>query len=538
MTNQIQPIFILPEGSQRTTGRSAQRTNIMAAKLVAETVRTTLGPKGMDKMLVDSMGDVVVTNDGVTILQEMNIEHPAAKMIVEVAKTQDEQVGDGTTTAVILAGELLKNAEKLLDQNIHPTVITKGYSMANEHAQVLLKEMAEQVSIHDKETLKRIAITSMIGKSGAAKEKLANLLLEAIQEITENNQIDMDAIKLEKKVGGGIEDSELIKGIVLDKERVNSSMPTKIINAKIALIDGALEVKSPETDTKIQISDPSQLQGFLDQEEAILKGMVEKIRLSGANVVFCQKGIDDIAQYFLAKYGIYAARRVKKSDMEKLAKATGAKIVTKVSELSFVELGEAGEVEELKVNDEQLTYVKNCKNPKAVTILLRGGTEHVVAEIERAMVDSLSCLVAAVQLGKVVGGAGAAEIELAKGLRSFATSLSGREQLAVLAFADAVEIVPRTLAENAGLDPIDILTELKAKHDAGIKWAGINVITGKVMDAWSSGVIEPLKIKTQAVKSASEVAELILRIDDVIAGSGSRQPQMPPGMHGMPGMEM
>src|SRR3989344_5996340 len=507
--SQQQPIYILPESTQRYMGKDAQRNNIMAAKLVAETVRTTLGPKGMDKMIVDSIGDITVTNDGVTILKEMQIEHPAAKMIVEVAKTQDEQVGDGTTTAVILAGELLKNAEKLLDQNIHPTVITKGYSMANERAQVLLKEMAEQVSIHDKETLKRIAITSMIGKSGAAKEKLANLLLEAIQEITENNQIDMDAIKLEKKVGGGIEDSELIKGIVLDKERVNSSMPTKIINAKIALIDGALEVKSPETDTKIQISDPSQLQGFLDQEEAILKGMVEKIRLSGANVVFCQKGIDDIAQYFLAKYGIYAARRVKKSDMEKLAKATGAKIVTKVSELSFVELGEAGEVEELKVNDEQLTYVKNCKNPKAVTILLRGGTEHVVAEIE-----------------------------LAKGLRSFATSLSGREQLAVLAFADAVEIVPRTLAENAGLDPIDILTELKAKHDAGIKWAGINVITGKVMDAWSSGVIEPLKIKTQAVKSASEVAELILRIDDVIAGSGSRQPQMPPGMHGMPGMEM
>src|SRR3989344_4939342 len=534
--SQQQPIYILPESTQRYMGKDAQRNNIMAAKLVAETVRTTLGPKGMDKMIVDSIGDITVTNDGVTILKEMQIEHPAAKMIVEVAKTQDEQVGDGTTTAVILAGELLKNAEKLLDQNIHPTVITKGYSMANERAQVLLKEMAEQVSIHDKETLKRIAITSMIGKSGAAKEKLANLLLEAIQEITENNQIDMDAIKLEKKVGGGIEDSELIKGIVLDKERVNSSMPTKIINAKIALIDGALEVKSP--DTKIQISDPSQLQGFLDQEEAILKGMVEKIRLSGANVVFCQKGIDDIAQYFLAKYGIYAARRVKKSDMEKLAKATGAKIVTKVSELSFVELGEAGEVEELKVNDEQLTYVKNCKNPKAVTILLRGGTEHVVAEIERAMVDSLSCLVAAVQLGKVVGGAGAAEIELAKGLRSFATSLSGREQLAVLAFADAVEVVPRTLAENAGLDPIDILTELKAKHDAGIKWAGINVITGKVMDAWSSGVIEPLKIKTQAVKSASEVAELILRIDDVIAGSGSRQPQMPPGMHGMPGMEM
>lgn len=536
--SQQQPIYILPENTQRYLGKDAQRNNIMAAKLVAETVRTTLGPKGMDKMIVDSLGDITVTNDGVTILKEMQIEHPAAKMIVEVAKTQDEQVGDGTTTAVILAGELLKNAEKLLDQNIHPTVITKGYNMASERAQLLLKAMAEQVSINDKETLKKIAITSMIGKSGAAKEKLATLLLDAVQEVQENNKIDMDAIKLEKKVGGGVEDSELIKGIVLDKERVNSAMPAKIINARIALIDGALEVKSPETDTKIQISDPSQLQGFLDQEETILKGMVEKIKASGATVVFCQKGIDDIAQYFLAKSGIYAARRVKKSDMEKLAKATGAKIVTKVSELSSSELGEAGEVEELKVNEEQLTYVKNCKNPKAVTILVRGGTEHVVAEIERAMIDSLSCLVASVQIGKVVGGAGATEIELARGLRQFATSLSGREQLAVLAFADAVEIVPRTLAENAGLDPIDILTELKAKHDAGLKWAGIDVMTGKVMDAWSSGVIEPLKIKTQAVKSASEVAELILRIDDVIAGSSNKQAQMPPGMSGMPGMDM
>ncbi len=536
--SQQQPIYILPENTQRFLGKDAQRNNIMAAKLVAETVRTTLGPKGMDKMIVDSLGDITVTNDGVTILKEMQIEHPAAKMIVEVAKTQDEQVGDGTTTAVILAGELLKNAERLLDQNIHPTVITKGYSMASEHSQTLLKEMAESVSITDKEILKQIAITSMIGKSGAAKEKLATLLLDAIQEVGEGNKIDIEAIKLEKKVGGGIEDSELIKGIVLDKERVNSSMPSLIKNAKIALIDGALEVKSPETDTKIQISDPNQLQGFLDQEENILKSMVEKIKASGANVIFCQKGIDDIAQYFLAKAGIYAARRVKKSDMEKLAKATGAKIVTKISELSLNELGEAGNVEELKINDEQLTYVRECKNPKAVTILVRGGTEHVVAEIERSMIDSLSCLVAAIQVGKVVGGAGAVEIELAKGLRKFATSLSGREQLAVLSFADAVEVVPRTLAENAGLDPIDILTELKAKHDAGAKWAGINVITGKIMDSWTEGVIEPLKIKTQAVKSASEVAELILRIDDVIAGSSSRHQQMPHGMGGMPGMDM
>lgn len=518
-------------------GRDAQRNNIMAAKVVAETVRTTLGPKGMDKMIVDSLGDITITNDGVTILKEMQIEHPAAKMIVEVAKTQDDQVGDGTTTAVILAGELLKNAERLLEQNIHPTVITKGYNMASDRAQMILKAMAENVSMQDTDTLMKIAITSMIGKHGAGKEKLASLILEAVQEVAENGKIDMENIKLEKKVGGGVEDSELIKGIVLDKERVNSGMPTKITNARIALIDGALEVKSPETDTKIQISDPNQLQGFLDQEERLLRSMVEKIQAAGANVVFCQKGIDDMAQYFLAKAGIYAARRVKKSDMEKLARATGAKIVTKVSELSSMDLGQAGDVEELKVNDEQLTYVKNCRNPKAVTILVRGGSEHVVAEIERAMIDSLSCLIAAVQVGKVVGGAGAAEIELAKGLRSFATSLSGREQVAVLAFAEAVEVVPRTLAENAGLDPIDILTELRAKHDAGQKWAGIDVMTGKITDSWSNGVIEPLKIKTQAVKSASEVAELILRIDDVIAGAGNREraPQMHPGM---PGMDM
>ena len=379
----------------------------------------------------------------------------------------------------------------------------------------------------NKETLRKIAVTSMIGKHGSAKEKLASILLEAIQEVIEDNKIDFDSIKLEKKVGGGIEDSELIRGLVLDKERVNSSMPTKVTNCKIALIDGALEIKSPETDTKIQITDPTQLQGFIDQEEKILKGMVDKIIAAGANVVFCQKGIDDIAQYYLAKNKIYACRRIKKSDIEKLSKATGAKIVTKPSDLSPSDLGLAGEIEEIKVNDEMLTYVKHCQNPKAVTVLIRGGTEHVVDEIERAMVDSLSCLIASIHVGKVVAGAGATEIELSRGLRIFANTLSGREQLAVFAFADSIEVVPRTLAENAGLDPIDILTEIKAKHDSGMKWAGIDVISGKIMDSWAEGVIEPLKIKTQAVKSASEVAELILRIDDVIAGSGSRSHEMP-----------
>ncbi|RME54623.1 thermosome subunit [Candidatus Woesearchaeota archaeon] len=541
MTQQTQPIFIMAEGNTRTYGKDAQRNNIMAAKLVAETVRTTLGPKGMDKMLVDSIGDITVTNDGVTILNEMQIEHPTAKMIVEVAKTQEDQVGDGTTTAVILAGELLKNAERLLEQEIHPTVIVKGYRMAAAHAQKKLLEIADDLKKNDVVTLKKIATTAMAGKSAEASgEILGGLLIQAVNQVVEDDSsVDLDNIKIEKKVGGGIEESELIKGIVLDKERVLESMPKKVEKAKVALVNTALEVKSSETDAKIQITDPNQLQAFVEQEEKIIKEMCDKIIESGANVVFCQKGIDDIAQYYLAKAGIYAVRRVKKSDMEKLAKATGAKLVTKVDELSKDDLGNAGKVEAIKQGDDDMTYVTECKNPKAVTLFLRGGTQHVVDEVERAVKDALGDVVSALQVGKVVAGAGATEMELAKALREYATTLSGREQLAVQAFADAMEIVPRTLAENAGLDPIDMLTELKAKHDGNNKWAGIDVFKGKVVDAWKMGVIEPLKIKTQAVKSASEVAELILRIDDVIAGSGgSKEPQMPPGggMGGMPGM--
>jgi len=538
MTNQ-QPIFILPEDTKRMLGKDAQRNNILAAKLVAETVRTTLGPKGMDKMIVDSLGDVIVTNDGVTILNEMQIEHPAAKMIVEVAKTQEDQVGDGTTTAVILAGELLKNAEELLEKNIHPTVVAKGYKMAGDKAQEFLKELAEDVSINDTETLKKIAITAMTGKGAeGSKEVLASLILDSVLQVAEGNDVNLDYIKIEKKVGGGNEDSELIKGIILDKERVSNSMPKKLSNCKVALLDGALEVKTPETDAKIQITDPNQLQAFVDQEEKILKDMVDKILQSGANVVFCQKGIDDIAQYFLAKNGVYACRRVKKSDIDNLSRATGAKIVTKVNELSMEDLGSAGVVEEKKVGDEEMTYVKECMSPKAVTLFIRGGTEHVIDEVERAVKDALGDVAASIKVGKVVAGAGSIEIELAKKLRMFATSLSGREQLAVLSFADAVEVVPITLAENAGLDPIDMLTELKSRHDAGEKWAGLDVFSGKVVDAGALGVIEPLKIKTQAVKSATEVTELILRIDDVIAGSGSGEmPQgPPPGMGGMPMM--
>ncbi len=540
MSQKIQPIFILPEGSQRTQGRSAQRTNIMAAKLVAEAVRTTLGPKGMDKMLVDSLGDVVVTNDGVTILEEMQIEHPAAKMIVEVAKTQEDEVGDGTTTAVVLAGELLKRAEDLLDQEIHPTVLAKGYRLAEMKAQEVLNKIAENVSEKDKDTLRKIAITAMTGKgSESAKEKLADLTVRAIEMVMEkegnNIVIDRDHIKLEKKVGGSVDNSELVEGIILDKERVHSGMPKLVKNAKIALIDAALEIKDTETEAKIQITDPHKLQEFVDMEEKMIRDMVEKVTRSGATVVLCQKGIDDLAQHFLSKKGIYAARRVKKSDMDALARATGAKMVSNIHDLSAEDLGFAGVVEEKKVGDEQMTYVRECKNPKSVTMLVRGSTAHVVDEIKRAVEDAIGDVSAALMTGKVVAGAGACEMEVSKALRDYAASLSGREQLAVQAFASAVEIIPRTLAENSGLDPIDVMTELKAAHESGKKWAGINVFTGKVFDAWKEGVLEPLKIKTQAVSSAAEVAIMILRIDDVIAAGKMSSPGpggMPPGMGG------
>ncbi len=540
MTNQQQqPIYILSENTQRTKGRDAQSNNIMAAKIVAETVRTTLGPKGMDKMLVDSLGDIVVTNDGVTILEEMHIDHPAAKMIVEIAKTQENEVGDGTTTAVVIAGELLKNAERLLEQDLHPTVIIKGYRIAAEKAQIVLNNISEPITEKDTNLLKKIAMTAMTGKGAEiAKELLSDLVIKAIHHIIYHEGdkliIDTSHIKLEKKVGGGIEDSELIEGVVLDKGRVHTGMPRFIKNARIALIDSAIEIKNPETDAKISITSPDQIQGFIEQEERILRGMVDKIVKSGANVVVCQKGIDDIAQHFLAKAGIYVIRRAKKSDVDQLSLATKANIITNLSDLSSKDLGNAGLVEEIKVGDEELTYIRECKNAKAVTILIKGGTVHVVDEVERAIKDAIGDIAASIKVGKVVAGAGASEVEVARNLRKFANSLSGREQLAVLSFADALEIIPRTLAENAGLDPIDLLTEIKSEHDKGKKWAGIDVFLGKIMDAWKAGVIEPLKIKTQAIKSASEVTELILRIDDVIAASNlGKEPQgmmPPPGM--------
>ena len=535
MTKDIQPIFILPEGTTTTSGRNAQRLNIEAAKLVAEQVRTTLGPKGMDKMIVDNLGDVTITNDGVTILNEMNIEHPSAKMIVEIAKTQEAEVGDGTTTAVILAGELLKNAQDLLDQSVHPTIIAKGFRIAADKAHHILNGLAEIVTINDKEVLKSIAMTAMTGKGAeVAKEYLAEIIVQAVIDIAEddNSQVTVDTnqIKIEKRVGGGVEDTELIQGLAIDKERVHPTMPKTVRGAKIALIDSAIEIKDTETDAKISITDPSQMQAFLDQEEKMIQEKVNKILSSGANVVICQKGIDDIAQYMLAKKGVYAVRRVKRSDMEALARATGASLVHNIKELTAEDLGQAGLVEEQNVSDEALTFIRECQNPKSVTLLVRGGTEHVVDEIKRAMEDAVSVLKASLQSGKVVGGAGAVEIALSKELKSFANTLSGKEQLAVQAFAHAMEVVPRTLAESAGLDPIDKLAEMRAAHERGMKWAAIDVFSGVVRDAWQDRIIEPLLVKTQAIRSAAEVSVMILRIDDVISGGGANgPPPMPPG---------
>ena len=538
-----QPILVLPEGAFREQGRSAQRNNISAAKQVAEMVKTTLGPRGMDKMLVDSLGDITITNDGATIVEEMKVEHPAAKMMVEVAKTQDDEVGDGTTTAVVLGGELLKKAETLLDQNIHPTVISRGYRMAANKAYEILDNIGKDVSINDRETLIRIAETAMTGKSAeVAKEGLAELAVDAVTQVaeTENGKIniDQDNIKVEKKVGGATSDTELVKGVIIDKERVHSGMPKNVKNAKIALIDKALEIEKTETDAKIQITDPMQLQAFIDQEETMIKKMVDKVVESGANVVFCQKGIDDLAQHYLSKKGIFVARRVKKSDMEKLAKATDARLVTNLEDLSAEDLGTADEVIEQKISGDAMTFVRGCKDPKAVSVLVRGGTEHVVDEVERAITDALGGVASAIEIGKVVAGGGTPEIEVAKQLRDYATQVGGREQLAINAFADAIEVIPRTLAESAGMDAIDILVELRSEHEKGNTDMGIDVLNAKIADMWANGVIEPLKIKTQAIKSASEAAGMILRIDDIIASSKSSAPAMPPGgMGGMGGME-
>ncbi len=538
---QGQQILVLPEGALRTMGRDAQRSNIMAAKAVAEVVRTTLGPMGMDKMLVDDLGDIVITNDGATIVDEMNVEHPAAKMVVEVAKTQDEEVGDGTTTAVVLTGELLASSEKLLDQGVHSTIIARGYRMAAKKANDILDEIGRSVKLEDKKLLQEIAMTAMTGKGAeAAKEHFANLTVQAVTQIAEKEDgkitVDLDNVQVEKKQGGSISDSELVQGIIVDKERVHSAMPKKVENAKIALLDIAIEIKDTETDAEIQITSPEQMQAFVAQEEKMLKDMVDAVSKTGATVVFCQKGIDDLAQHFFAKAGILATRRVKESDMEKLAKATGAKVVTNLKDFSKNELGYAKLVEEVKISGDEMMFVRGCKNPKAVSILIRGGTEHVVDEVERAVTDALGGIAAAVEVGKIVAGGGAPEIEVARRLREYAGTVGGREQLAINAFADAIEIIPRTLAESAGMDAIDTLVDLRAKHDKKAVDYGVAVTKATTADMWKLGVVESLKIKTQAVKSASEAAEMILRIDDVIASSKKGgMPPMPPG-GGMGGM--
>ena len=530
------PVIILREGSQRTAGRDAQRSNIMAAKAVAGAVRTTLGPKGMDKMLVDTMGDVVITNDGVTILKEMDIEHPAAKMMVEIAKTQDAEVGDGTTTAVVVAGELLKQAEGLLDQEIHPTVIAAGYRDATDKAVEILKSMAGKVTTKDDDLLKKIAITAMTGKgSQSARDELAVIAVQAVKSVVdEDGTVDTDNITVEKKVGGGITDSQLVGGVVVDKERLHPNMPKKVIKARIALLNAAVEIEKTEVDAKIQITSPDQLQAFLDQEETMLKDMVDKIVASGANVLFAQKGIDDLAQHFLAKAGIYTVRRVKKSDIEKLARATGGRIVTSIHELTKDDLGKAGLVEERKIGDDKMTFVEECTNPKSVSIILRGGTEHVVDELERAMNDALRVVGVAVEDKMLVPGGGAPEVELALRLRAYASTVGGREQLAIEAFADSMEIIPKTLAENAGLDQIDSLVALRSAHEKGKKSAGLDMDTGKPVDMLKLGVLEPLRVKTQAIQSAAEAAVMIIRIDDVIS-SKSGGPGGMPGAGGMGG---
>jgi len=520
-----QPILILKEGTRRETGREAMKNNIAAARAIADAVRSTLGPRGMDKMLVDSMGDVVITNDGVTILKEIDVEHPAAKMMVEVAKTQDSEVGDGTTTAVVLAGELLKNAEALLEQNVHPTVIASGYRLAAEKAKEILEEIATPIDLEDEEALKKIAATALSSKSASmAKEYLSTIAVKAVKKIVEEvdgkRYVDIDSVQLVKKQGGAIDDTELIEGMIIDKEKVHPGMPNVVKDAKIALINLALEVKKPEIDANIQIKDPSMVHAFLEEEEKILRNMVEKIKNIGANVVFCQKGIDDMAQHFLAREGIYAVRRVKKSDMEKLSKATGAKIVTNLDDLTSEELGHAEVVEQRKIGEDNMTFVIGCENPKAVSILIRGGTEHVVDEVERSLKDALHVVAKAVEDGKIVTGGGSSAIEIALRLRDYAASMGGRQQLAIEAFADTMEIVPRTLAENAGHDPIDMLIELRKAHKNGQVNAGINVYEGKVTDMKELGVIEPIRVGKQAIDSATDAAIMILRIDDVIAAKG------------------
>jgi archaeal chaperonin len=538
------PVLILREGSERSGGKDVQRNNIMAARTIAEAVKSALGPKGMDKMLVDGSGDVTITSDGRTILDKMDIEHPAAKMMVEVAKTQDAEVGDGTTTSVILAGELLGKAEGLINKGVHPTVIVEGYVKAADKALETLESIAIPVKPSGKEFLKKVAATSMASKLvSESKEQLAGIAVEAVlnvaRKVGEDYIVDLDDIMVEKKPGESMSETKLIEGVVLDKEVVHSGMPKRVEKAKIALLESALEIEKTEFDTKINIERPEQMESFLREEEDMLKAMVEKIVTSGANVVFCQKGIDDMAQHFLARKGILSVQRVKESDMKKLAMATSGKPVTNLEGLLKSDLGSAELVEERKIGDDKMTFIEGCRNPRAVAILIRGSDKRFLDEAERSLHDALCVVRDVVQAPKIVAGGGAPEMEVARALRGYAETLPGREQLAVQSFGEAMEIVPLTLGENAGLDPVDLLLELRTRHEKGEKWAGVDVLEGKIKDMSKLGVYEPVSVKKQTIKSATEAATMILRVDDVIASGRTKAPRMPPGgMGGMGGMGM
>ena len=533
------PVIILREGTKREKGKDAQFNNIAAAKAISDAVRSSLGPRGMDKMLVDSMGDVVITNDGVTILKEMDVQHPAAKMLVEVAKTQDAEVGDGTTTSVILAGELLKKATDLIDANVHPTIIANGYRLANAKAQEVLKNISKKVTIDDEESLKLIAQTAMISKSvSGSKEYFSEMVVDAVKTVVDKDEdgkytVDLKNIQTVKKAGAKMDESYIVKGLIIDKEPVQQAMPKVVENAKIALVDAAFEVKKTEIDAKIQITDPTQISAFVAEEENMLREMVDKIKSVGANVVFCQKGIDDLAQHFFAKAGIYACRRVKKSDMERLGRSTGASIINKIMEIDSSDLGYAEKVELKKVEDEEMTFIMGVKDPKTVSVLVRGGTNHVADEVERSLVDAWSVVKVAIEDGMMVTGGGSTAMELAMQLRDYAASVGGRAQIAIEAYASAMEVIPSTLAENAGHDPIDVVIEMRKQHKAGKIYAGFNPYTGKVEDMAALNVIEPYRIGKQAINSATDAAVMILRIDDVIAARGGNQLQTGDGMPGM-----
>jgi thermosome len=541
------PVVILKEGTRESRGKEAQKNNLTAAKLVAEVVKSSLGPRGMDKMLVDTLGDVTITNDGATILKEIDVQHPAAKMVVEVSKSVDNEVGDGTTSSVILTGALLEKAEELIDKNVHPSVIVDGYTAASNEALQILDKIAIKVKTDDKDLLAKIANTSMYSKLVSEDSPvLSKIVVDATQLVADINEktkalkVDLDNIKVEKKAGGSIHDTSLIRGIVLDKEVVHSGMSKRIEKAKIALINSPLEIEKTEMSAEIRISDPQQMQMFLEEENNMLRAMVEKIKTSGANVLLCQKGIDDIAQHYLAKEGILAVRRVKESDMTKLAKASGARLVNNIDDLTSKDLGSADLVEERKVETDKWVFIEGCKNPKAVTILIRGGSQRVVDEADRSLHDALMVMKDVLEKPFIVAGGGAPEAYIATHIRNWSSGLEGREQLAVIKFAEALETIPISLATNAGMDPIDTMAELRAKQNKGMKWTGINVKSTNVLDMYKQNVLEPVVIKEQIIKSATEAACMILRIDDVIASSRSKGGPpgggMPGGMGGMPGM--